>query len=227
MAVMAKWRSKTWEVSTRKVNAIAGLSFSYKMKAETNTDLEDSPSTNERGMELMPLSFETQLHSAAGIDVRQEIESWQALVMKTGSFYLAGQKLGPNMQLKEVSAGNIQLDDFGRMRAAKLSFTFEEANPDTTKTPSSTTTALNVGAQTASKSEKKPENSQVKSSTKTTIKVGSYVKPTGSNYATGQKIPAWVKQRSHKVSQIKGDRTLLGSPDGINSWVYTNELTLV
>ena len=53
------------------------------------------------------------------------------------------------------------------------------------------------------------------------------VKPTGSKYYTGQTIPNWVKQRSHKVSQISGEKTLLGYPDGICSWVYTNELTLV
>ena len=52
------------------------------------------------------------------------------------------------------------------------------------------------------------------------------MKPTGKKYATGQTIPQWVKDRKHKVSQIKGDRVLLGHPDGINSWVYLSEVTL-
>lgn len=51
------------------------------------------------------------------------------------------------------------------------------------------------------------------------VKVGDYVKPTGKKYATGQTIPQWVKDRKHKVSQIKGNRVLLGHPSGINSWV--------
>ena len=55
------------------------------------------------------------------------------------------------------------------------------------------------------------------------------MKPTGTKYATGQTIPSWVKQRSHKVSQIKEsqNRVLLGHPNGINSWVYLSEVTLV
>ena len=55
------------------------------------------------------------------------------------------------------------------------------------------------------------------------------MKPTGTKYATVQTIPSWVNQRSHKVSQIKEsqNRVLLGHPDGINSWVYLSEVTLV
>ncbi len=90
------------------------------------------------------------------------------------------------------------------------------------------TTALNVKASTASKSVKKTTNTAAKKATKKTIKVGDYVKPTGSRYATGQKIPNWVKQRKHKVSQIKSsqNKVLLGHPNGINSWVYLSEVTL-
>ena len=90
------------------------------------------------------------------------------------------------------------------------------------------TTALNVKASTASKSVKKTTNTAAKKATKKTIKVGDYVKPTGSRYATGQKIPNWVKQRKHRVSQIKSsqNKVLLGHPNGINSWVYLSEVTL-
>lgn len=227
MAVMAKWRTKSWEVSTKKVTALSGLSTSAKIKAETNTDLENSPATNERGMELVPLSFVTQLHSAAGVDVRAECESWVDLVNKSGSFYLAGKKFGPTMQLQEVGLSDVLLDDFGRMRTAKISFSFEEYNPTLTSVPATSSSALNVGAKTANKSELKPANSQLASSTSSGLKVGNMAKPTGAKYATGQKIPQWVKDRSHVVSQINGAKTLLGSPSGINSWVYTDELTLV
>lgn len=87
---------------------------------------------------------------------------------------------------------------------------------------------LNVKASTASKSVKKTTNTAAKKATKKTIKVGDYVKPTGSRYATGQKIPNWVKQRKHRVSQIKSsqNKVLLGHPNGINSWVYLSEVTL-
>lgn len=226
MATMAKWGPKEWAVSSKKVVALQGLSFSYSQVADNNTSTEDKKTTNERGTELFPLSFTTTLHSGAGVDVRAEIESWQALVTKVNYFYLGGKKLGPKLQLRKVAVGDVKLDDLGRMRLATLSFEFKEYDPDTTSVKVSTS-ALNVKASTSSKSQKKTTNTAVKKAEKKTVKVGSWVKPTGHLYATGQRIPNWVKQRSHQVSQIKGSKVLLGNPNGINSWVYLNEVTLV
>ena len=59
------------------------------------------------------------------------------------------------------------------------------------------------------------------------ITVGSTVKVTGTKYATGQTIPGWVKSTTHKVSEISGDRALLGRDGGICSWVYLRDLALV
>ena len=222
MATMAKWGSKTWAVSTKKVVALEGLSFSYSQVADNNTSTEEKKTTNERGTDLFPLSFTTVLHSGAGVDVRKEIESWKALVTKVNYFYLGGKKLGPKLQLRKVSVSNVKIDDMGRMRLATLSFEFKEYDPDTTSVKVSTS-ALNVKASTSAKSTKKTENKQVAKAEKKTIKVGDRVRP------TGQKIPGWVKERSHVVSQIKEsqNKVLLGHPDGINSWVYLSEVTLV
>lgn len=227
MATMAKWGSKTWAVSSKKVVALEGLSFSYTQVADENTSTEDKKTTNERGTELFPLSFTTLLHSGAGVDVRAEIESWKALVTKVNYFYLGGKKLGPKLQLRKVAVDNVKLDDLGRMRLATLSFEFKEYDPDTTSVKVSTS-ALNVKASTSSKSQKKQTNTTAKKAAKKTIKKGDWVKPTGKKYATGETIPNWVKQRSHKVYQVKEsqNKVLLGYPDGIRSWVYLSEVTL-
>ena len=219
MATMAKWGSKTWAVSTKKVVALEGLSFSYSQVADNNTSTEEKKTTNERGTDLFPLSFTTVLLSGAGVDVRIEIERGMAL---------GGKKLGPKLQLRKVSVSNVKIDDMGRMRLATLSFEFKEYDPDTTSVKVSTS-ALNVKTSTSAKSTKKTENKQVAKAEKKTIKVGARVRPTGQKYATGQKIPGWVKERSHVVSQIKEsqNKVLLGHPDGINSWVYLSEVTLV
>ena len=228
MATMAKWGPKTWAVSTKQVVALQGLSFSYTQVADNNTSTEEKKTTNERGTELFPLTFTTVLHSGAGVDVRAEIESSEALVTKVNYFYLGGKALGPKLQLRKVAASDIKLDDLGRMRLATLSFEFKEYDPDTTSVKVSTS-ALNVKASTSSKSQVKTENAAVKSAAKKTISVGAYVKPTGARYATGETIPGWVKERSHVVSQIKEsqNKVLLGHPSGINSWVYLSEVTLV
>ncbi|MEY8330220.1 hypothetical protein AALB81_12985 [Lachnospiraceae bacterium 48-33] len=228
MATMAKWGPKTWAVTPQKVVALEGLAFSYSQVADNNTSTEEKKTTNERGTDLFPLSFTTVLHSGAGVDVRAEIESWKKLVTKVNYFYLGGKKLGPKLQLRKVSVSNVKIDDFGRMRLATLSFELKEYDPDTTNVKVSTS-ALKVGASTSAKSAKKTENKAVAKAEAKTITVGCYVRPTGQKYATGQTIPGWVKERSHKVSQIKEsqNKVLLGHPDGINSWVFLSEVTLV
>ena len=228
MATMAKWGPKTWAVTPQKVVALEGLAFSYSQVADNNTSTEEKKTTNERGTDLFPLSFTTVLHSGAGVDVRAEIESWKKLVTKVNYFYLGGKKLGPKLQLRKVSVSNVKIDDFGRMRLATLSFEFKEYDPDTTSVKVSTS-ALKVGASTSAKSAKKTENKAVAKAEAKTITVGCYVRPTGQKYATGQTIPGWVKERSHKVSQIKEsqNKVLLGHPDGINSWVFLSEVSLV
>lgn len=55
----------------------------------------------------------------------------------------------------------------------------------------------------------------------TPLRVGDKVRTTGTHYATGQKIPAWVKLRTYTIQKINGNRALLHP---IVSWVYLNEL---
>ena len=55
------------------------------------------------------------------------------------------------------------------------------------------------------------------------VSVGSRVKIIGTNYATGQTVPGWVKQNTYSVKQVSGNRALLG---GINSWVYIKDLAV-
>jgi len=228
MAVMAKWGPKTWTVSPQKIVALQDLSFSYSQAADNNTSIEEKKTTNERGTELFPLSFTTVLHAGAGVDIWEEIESWKNLVTKVDYFYLGGRQLGPQLQLRKVSVGSIKTDDMGRIWTAALSFEFKEYDPDTSSAEVNTS-ALDVKAGTTAKEQMKTANTAVQEAEKKTVRVGDYVKPIGTKYATGQTIPEWVKQRSHKVSQIKEsqNRVLLGSPDGINSWVYLSEVSLV
>lgn len=56
------------------------------------------------------------------------------------------------------------------------------------------------------------------------ISVGTKVKIIGSNYATGQPIPNWVKQNIYTVQEISGDRALIQE---IVSWVYLRDIQAV
>lgn len=57
------------------------------------------------------------------------------------------------------------------------------------------------------------------------IKVGDSVKIVGAMYCTGEYIPGWVKETRHIISQIDGNRVLLGAGDGINSWIYLKDIS--
>ena len=58
----------------------------------------------------------------------------------------------------------------------------------------------------------------------TTVRAGDIVKIKGSKYATGQRIPMWVKLKKHTVKTVSGSRALLKE---IRSWVYLSDLTVL
>lgn len=71
---------------------------------------------------------------------------------------------------------------------------------------------------------------KVSTSTTTTAKPsivkGSIVNIIGNTYSTGETIPTWVKQSTHVVSDISGNKALLGYPNGICSWVPLSGIKL-
>lgn len=58
----------------------------------------------------------------------------------------------------------------------------------------------------------------------TTVRAGYIVKIKGNKYATGERIPAWVKLKKHTVKSVSGSRALLKE---ISSWVYVSDLTVL
>ena len=217
MSEQAKWRNKIFGVSEDAIKVIKDLALSYSIKAETNDDLEYTPATNERGREPVPLSFAVKLDNVAGIDVRKEIEDWEGLVEKTGFFYLAGRRLGPFLQLQNVDVSVSILDDFGNIRSAELALSFLEHANDMGVADLS-------GPSREDKSRMRPGNMLLSSAKKTGFDLGAKIKILGNAYATGEEVPAWVKETTCVISQVKPDKVLV---QPINSWIYISDATLV
>lgn len=59
---------------------------------------------------------------------------------------------------------------------------------------------------------------------KPAVRAGDIVKIKSGKYATGQRIPMWVKLKKHTVKSVNGEKALLKE---INSWVYTADLTVL
>jgi len=224
MADMAKWGPKTWTVSPSQVKALQDLSVAYTQIADDNSGTEDNSLSNNRGMDLIEISFKTVINANAGVNVRSEISSWRKLVTATEYLYINGTKFGPLLQLREVKVTELKLDDKGRFREATLTFQFKEYNKESTSYLG--VSALKVGNGNASRMGKrnKKVSASSSSSSTTTIKKGSKVKIKGSKYSNGKKIPKKAKKKTYTVSKVsKGIATL----KGLKYKVRVKDLSLV
>ena len=176
MATTATFRTKkggkVWQVNPYCIVDFGDFSTGYELNAESNTAVEGSPLSNQRGLKKKTLSFSSHLVSALGVDVRAEFESWEPLIGQTGRLEIGGKRFGPNWLLTSVKPSDVVIDDSGRFRSMKLTFSFEEngtatTSKETQSSVNSARSASSVTATTEQKSAKKSENKAVKSAPKT------------------------------------------------------------
>ena len=185
MAIMAKWGGKTWEVSSRKIAALNGISAGVELDTENSDDKAGSPATKTKALKLQSLSFDFDVAMVAGTDVRGEYESWTELVGNYAPFYLAGRRFGPpKLQLTAVKLSDTTIDDFGRILKGKISITLTEyaeeaSSKKATSSASSSSgtkkaagvatykelgissSAASIGASSSDKAARKPNNTQL------------------------------------------------------------------
>lgn len=182
MAIMAQWNGMAWEVSSRRIAALNGITASVELDTENSDDKAGSPATTTKALKLQTFNFDYTLAIVAGCDVRGEYESWCGLVGQYAPFYLGGRRFGPaNLQLTSVNLSDTTLDDYGRIIKGKIAITLTEyaeeasgkkaSSGKSKKTTSeavsavSTTgtgprlSAVNVGASSWDKASKKQKNS--------------------------------------------------------------------
>lgn len=175
MAVTAtfttKKGTKTWQVSPSYIMDFDGFSTGYELNAENNNAVEGSPLSNKRGMKKKTLSFSSNLVAALGIDVRREFESWESWIGLTGTLKIGGTKFGPNWLLTSVKPSDVKIDDSGRFRSMKLTYSFEEnasvTDAQILASVDSTKSAVCVMPSTEQKAEKKSTNKGIENAPKT------------------------------------------------------------
>lgn len=175
MAITAQWTTnkgtKTWQVTPSQITSISNFSTAYELNAEDNNSVEGSPLSNQRGMKKKTMSFSTVLTTSTGIDVRAEFESWESYVGQYGPLKIGGKKFGPNWLLNSVKPSDVQIDDSGRFRSMKLTFSFEETDDKTdaeiTASVSAVKSAVSVTASAEAKEIKKTVSTAVSQATKT------------------------------------------------------------
>lgn len=184
MAIMAQWNGMAWEVSTRRIAALNGVTASVELDTENTDDKAGSPATSTKALKLQTFNFDYNLATVAGCDVRGEYEAWTGLVGQYAPFYLGGRRFGPaNLQLTAVTLGDTVIDNFGRIVKGKISITLTEYAEEASSKKASAggsgsknssagvstgtgprLSAVNVGASGADKDARKPANAVGKGS---------------------------------------------------------------
>ena len=109
---------------------------------------------------------------------------------------------------------------YAGMKASEFNGAAPKPTSPTNSDPSSTTSSQTVAAQEP----QQPQQPQQAPANSGAIVAGSKVKIVGTNYATGQKIPNWVKSNVYTVRSVSGDNALI---DEIVSRVLLKDLVLV
>ena len=200
MATIAKWRKKKWFVTEKQILDFKNLAYTYEQNAQNNSSTEGKGLTNEKGLKLFEMSFNTTLLISAGVSVRKEIESWKEEVSKVGVFYLNGKPIiKTKLRLNKVSVSETVIDNKGRMVSATIQFNFIEYEPQKPDVDTSTS-AKGVKASSSDKKEL-GSGSSAKNATTTGVKKGTYIYPTVSVDLDGNKLdtsyPMEVVQNSN------------------------------
>lgn len=126
---IATFQKKIFQVSGDYKYPLNGLGWSSALNTESQEKLKSKPSTYIKGEDLSPLSLTIPLRTALGMDVRKEIESWEAILSKQSpDYFILGTKpIGRNKWLlKSVGVSETEIDGKGFLRKATLKLDFEE-----------------------------------------------------------------------------------------------------
>jgi hypothetical protein len=126
---IATFQKKIFQVSTNSKYPLDGLGWSSSLNTESQEKLKSKPSTYIKGETLSTLSFTIPLRADLGINVRKEIDAWQAILSKQSpDYFILGKKpIGKNKWLlKSVDVSDTEIDGRGFLRKATLKLDLEE-----------------------------------------------------------------------------------------------------
>lgn len=123
----AKWGPKGFLVSPDKIVPFNGLSTSFSLKNENNTDTSGTPPKNTRGRESQTITFSTTYMTATGTDPRWQMGEWYGLIGAAYPLYVGGKQFGPPLlQLEKVDWSNYQYAPNGTIIAVDAAITLVE-----------------------------------------------------------------------------------------------------
>lgn len=126
---IASYQKKVFNVSNNSRYTFDSLEWSGTLETEAQDKIKQKPSTYIKGEGLGSMSFDIPLRIGANLDVRAEIEAWEAIKAKgAADYFILGTKpLGKTKWLlKSVAVSDTEIDGKGRMLKASLKLSFDE-----------------------------------------------------------------------------------------------------
>lgn len=126
---IASYQKKVFQVSANKMNLLNNLAWSSSIDTESVDKLKDKPSTYIKGPALGKMSFDITLRASAKVNVRAEIEQWEAICAKGAAdeFVLGNKKVGANRWLLTgVDVSDLEIDNRGRIIGAAIKLSLDE-----------------------------------------------------------------------------------------------------
>lgn len=223
--ITAKFGSKKFEVSSKKIYTPDGVSISEELNLEETEKSGKKPTVSVKGIKLQSLSFELKLDSRF-VDVDTELRWWKntLLAKKSQLFYLGSYTIG-KFFLSKYDVKNTTINKNGIFTSAVLSLSFTEdgAYANSNK----------INFETTKKA------TAVKASNKTTttkIRKGSTIKPKsgvrwyytaeGAIKKTGKSGKAYQKNMTVTYTYSKNGKIVCVNPSGLG-WLKVEDVTVV
>lgn len=223
--IPAKFGSKSFEVSAKKIYTPDGVSIAEELDIEETAVSGKKPTVKVKGVKLQSLSFELKLDTRF-VDVVAELRFWKnALLGKTSQMFTLGKYTVGKFFLTKYEDTEIVINKDGEYVSARITLTFTEDG----KYANSKKTVF-----------ASPEKaSAVKTSAKTaisTIKKGTIIKPRsgarwyytaeGALKKSGKSGKAYQKNLTVTYTYSKNGKIVCVNPQGLG-WLKVEDVTLV
>lgn len=225
--ITAKFGTKIFEVSSKKIYTPSGVSVSEELNIEETEVSGKKPTVSIKGVKLQPLSFDVKLDSRF-VDVLTEIKFWKntLLAKKSQNFSLGNSSMG-KFFLTKYDLKSITINKNGVYTSALISLSFTEDGAATNSAGASSTPTTKKATAVKSSSSK---------STALTIKVGATIKPKsgtrwyetaeGALKKSGKSGKAYQKNMTIKYIYKKSGKIVCVNPQGLG-WMKVEDVTLV
>lgn len=224
--IPAKFGSKSFEVSAKKIYTPDGVSIAEELDIEETEVSGKKPTVKVKGVKLQSLSFELKL-DCRFVDVVTELRFWKnTLLNKTSQVFTLGKYTVGKFFLTKYEDKEIVINKKGDYVSARISLTFTEDG----KYANSNKTNFSSGT---------AKSSAVKASAKTTttkVRKGSTIKPKsgvrwyytaeGALKKSGKSGKAYQKNMKVTHTYSKGGKIVCVNPQGLG-WLKVEDVTVV